>query len=70
MHLVLEFPSDPLLFDSAEISIFQEREGKCLVCTVNSAWKPKYSSVPENSSDLVLEFHKAIGTSSLKDMKY
>lgn len=70
LHLVLEFPSDPFLFNSAEISMFQDRERKCLVCTLNSAWKAKYSTVPENNSDLVLEFHKAIGTSSLKDMKY
>lgn len=68
LHLVPEFPSDPFLFNSSEISIFQEREGKCLVCTLNSAWKPKYSTVPENNSDLVLEFHKAIGRSSLKDI--
>lgn len=68
LHLVFEFPSDPFLFNSAEISILQGREGKCLACTLNSVWKCKYSTAPESNSDPVLEFHKSVGKSSLKDM--
>lgn len=70
LHLVLEFSSDLFSFNDVEISIFQKREDKCLVCTLNSAWKPKHSSVPENNSVLALEFQKATGTSYLKGMKY